>query len=141
MKRTLFFIAVVVLLTGCADRIFDIPQLTAEDGKGIVIIDFGGSARTLLPSKFDISGLYFTFTFTPQNGGEEITGTLDQESEIAIQLAAGVWNLDVKGYASELDAADPSKALAYCTKNGIEVLPGSAETINREPLKTLDNVR
>ena len=135
MKKFVLFIVAIIFLSGCSDRLFNGPEPQAEDilkgGKGTVNIDFGNNngARTLLPSAFDLSKLYIVLTFTAQGGGLQIIETLDGQSFASVQLGAGIWDLDVKGYATEDDAIDPQNVLVYYTETGIEVISGSAVTI------------
>ena len=99
--------------TGCPNFL-EKPVQLAEAG-GTVIIEFSSPARTLLPSQFDLNKLYFILSFTPAGGGDKIVKDLDgsSSSSLSVQLYAGNWDLDIKGYASVKDSADASNALVY----------------------------
>jgi uncharacterized repeat protein (TIGR02543 family) len=63
-------------LTGC-DNFFEPPAAKTEDGKGLVVFQFGpAGSRTLLPDTFEFSD--FTLTLTPITGNG---GTADGDPE------------------------------------------------------------
>ena len=146
MKRNLFWkmaavaLAVLSIVTACRDINIDFEETTnltnptspPPQGYGTVRISFGGGsiARTLLPSEIDISKLYYVLNFTQQDGSGNITKTHKGAEQLSVQLAGGIWDLVIKGYNSESDAANPSKALVSYAKNDIVVQYGGSVTIN-----------
>ena len=109
MKKTLAIIFTLALLAACNNKIL-LPNNGSSDGMGNVLIKLGGSTRTLLPVKYDAAKMSFVLTFTPSEDGDPIIEILNQKTDITLQLYAGDWSLDVKGYLSGDDMLNPATA-------------------------------
>jgi hypothetical protein len=96
-------LALAVLVTGCMNPIMPKPasqensREAAGDGAGSALISFGGGARTLLPYAADF---YYVLDFTPgqETDGQAFTKYVNKSSSASVELAAGQWSLEVKGY-------------------------------------------
>jgi hypothetical protein len=128
-----------VIVTACKgpnDPVNPSPQ----EGFGNVSINFGGNARTLLPSEIAITKLHYVLTFTQTDGSGQLTETQNGSGQLTLQLNAGTWNLVIRGYNSPSDAADTAKALVSYIQNGIVIQSGGNVTINAKLLPNLDNL-
>jgi hypothetical protein len=139
IKKAIAFLAVLsALAAGCVQPVLEEP---AAPGAGILRVNLdGGAQRTLMPSLYNVNSLYYTLAFTFSAGGREpVTERISiGESSGAFTLAAGAWSLDVKGFASEEAAAEPTNALVSGTANvtvspdggtvNVTLVPASAPT-------------
>jgi hypothetical protein len=140
MKIKLRAIACLIALTAlsgfvlgnCAMPALEKPA-APEPGVLRVVLD-GDSGRTLLPKTYELAALYYTLTFTATGGSAGTDGLGPVTGAIVIgstsgefTLAAGTWELAIKGFASEEDASDPGNALVGGAESGI-VISGSAGT-------------
>jgi hypothetical protein len=98
---------VLAFLAGCSNP-FVVPKASPETaapptaaGTGLALINLAGTkaARTLFPS-IAPAEFYYVLTFTPGAGtpGDTLTEYVDRSSSKSLELAAGDWTLDVKGY-------------------------------------------
>jgi hypothetical protein len=135
IKKAILFLAVLTLLAaGCVQPVLENP---ATPGAGVLRVSLdGGAQRTLMPG-YDTSSLYYTLTFTAAGGPAlaETQGPVSGHIGIGgssgeFTLAAGTWDLDVKGFASVEDAADPAKALVSGSESGIEVSSSEGTAVN-----------
>jgi hypothetical protein len=111
------------------------------DGLGTISINFGGgNARTLLPSEIDITKLHYVLNFTQKDGSGNLRETQNGSGQLTLQLNIGIWDLVIRGYNSENDATDTSKALVSYTQNGIIIPFGNSVTIHARLLPDLDNL-
>jgi hypothetical protein len=101
MKKTNIYLTLAlagIILAGCANP-FDnsLPASVSGDGLGRALISFGNGGRTLLPYAADF---YYVLDFTPGAGtdGEAFTERLSRSISKSVELAAGGWTLDLKGY-------------------------------------------
>jgi hypothetical protein len=121
-----------LVLGNCAMPALEKP---AAPEPGVLRVVLGGdSGRTLLPKTYELATLYYTLTFTATGGSAGTDGLGPVTGAIAIgetsgefTLAAGTWELAIKGFASEEDASDPGNALVGGVESGI-VISGSAGT-------------
>jgi hypothetical protein len=125
-------LGVLALLGACIQPTLEKP---AGPGPGTLRVSLdGGAQRTLLPAPYAVTGLHYTLAFTATGGGAQtesvgpVNGTIATgETSGEFTLAAGTWKLEIKGFASEADASNPSNALASGEKSGI-VITGDAGT-------------
>ena len=125
-------LGVLALLGACIQPMLEKP---AGPGPGTLRVSLdGGAQRTLLPAPYAVGNLHSTLAFTATDGAAKTEGVAPVTGTIAIgetsgefTLAAGIWSLEIKGFASETDAADTAKALASGEKSGI-VITGNAGT-------------
>ena len=130
MKRTLAFIGVLIIFASCRESFVgpNIPDTTVK-GMGTLQISFNGEERTLLPSTFDASKLFFVLIFTEQQSGTIQTRNLDKQNSVTVQLPMGIWNLTAQGFISESDSSNPSEVYASGTVTGINVSSGSSSSV------------
>ena len=137
MKKALTIICTIILLASCTNTLMPPAARPSPDGMGTVQIILGdgamsgGSARTLLPTTLNISTMYFVLTFTLNGSTENTTKTLSQMSNITMQLPEGNWHLDVNGFLSEADMADPALAYVNGAKD-FSVSTTGSNTVNVE---------
>ena len=140
MKRTAVvlgaFIAFIAL--GCAIPVLERP---AETEAGVLRVSLGGgSGRTLLPelpANYTVTSLYYTLRFTATAGPAQAEGLEPVSGTIAIgeasgefTLAAGTWNLEVQGFASQGDAEDPANALVSGGADNIAISGSAGASIS-----------
>jgi hypothetical protein len=115
-KYLVMALAAIFFVAGCSNP-FIAPKAAPEteyrsagDGTGLALIRLEGSqgARTLLPA-IVAAEFYYVLAFTPGTGNdaEALTVKVDRSSAKSLELLAGPWNLDVKGY---IDAAHAEEA-------------------------------
>jgi hypothetical protein len=118
-------------LFGCANPLITPKDKDAPaDGAGLVLVDLGGvNARTMLPAA---AGLYYTLDFK-QGGASVKTASIASGGAASVKLAAGTYDLDVKGYL-DADAAANTPA-AYVVQGGVTgivVSDGATTPVNVE---------
>jgi hypothetical protein len=121
--RPLFaaLLGALLLLAGCTgplqDGGADSPDASGT-GIGIVRVTLGGTkARTLLPDTDVLADLYYALRFSAQ-GKPEVSPVPVHRLNTEVELEPGTWALEVKGYATSTEAANPT---------GDPVVRGSAE--------------
>jgi hypothetical protein len=144
MKKTMMALSVlaalITLASGC-DQLERGEPAAPETGVLRVVLDGGGQRslnilRTALP-KYDAASLYYTLTFTA-TGGPAYTEHLGPvngaiavgESSGDFTLAAGIWSLDVKGFASEAASVYAANALVSGSAEGIEISGSAGASIS-----------
>jgi hypothetical protein len=144
MKKTMMALSVlaalITLASGC-DQLERGSPAVPETGVLRVVLDGGGQRslnilRTVLP-KYDAASLYYTLTFTATGGPAYTDGLGPVNGTIAVgessgdfTLAAGIWSLDVKGFASEAASADAANALVSGSEAGIEISGSAGASIS-----------
>jgi hypothetical protein len=108
-------LAAVLLFAGCANPLDDGGARNGSGfsglGTGTVRVTLGeNQARTLLPDTDVLADLYYALQFRAE-GKTAVNLALLQGASAEVELEPGTWNLDVKGYVSESDAADPENAV------------------------------
>jgi hypothetical protein len=109
-------LAAIFFAAGCANP-FIAPKAVSEteyrsagDGMGLALIRLEGTqgGRTLLPA-IVAAEFYYVLAFTPGAGNEAEPRTeqVDRSSAKSLELEAGPWSLEVKGY---IDAAHAEEA-------------------------------
>jgi hypothetical protein len=118
------FVVLAALAASCIQPVQERPA-ALEPGVLRVTLD-GSAARTALPG-YDVHFLYYTLAFTPVDGPAAESAEPVYRS-IAIgsasgeyNLAVGTWDLEVRGFRSRDDAADPGNALASGSRSGIVI--------------------
>jgi hypothetical protein len=105
------------------------PVTKPTDGKGIVQVNLGGAARTIMPSNMDLTSLYYELEFSQTAGGEEhetIPRTPWESGLIEMELAVGTWDLIIRGYVSSEEFAPE---VVYYDQLGITINSGEPTQI------------
>lgn len=140
MYGVVIFFLMTLLFASCKNSV-DSEQPDLKQNYGTVSITFGGgAARTVLPSEITINRLYYVLSFTKTDGSENLTETQVGSDQRTLQLAVGTWDLLIRGYNTENDSTDTSKALVSYAQSGIVISWGESVTINVKLQPNLDNL-
>ena len=130
----------ILLSVSCKNSVHSEKKDTQQDYGTVCITFGGGTARTVLPSEIAIEKLYYVLTFTQTDGDGNITESQAGSDQRTLEVAVGTWDLLIKGYNSENDSTNASKALVSYSQSGIVVSWGESVTINAKLLPNLDNL-
>jgi hypothetical protein len=113
MKITIFktlpgIIPCLFLLAGCFTSL-EAPAPGQETG--LVRVSVGGSQRTALPDLPELNTLHYALSLT--KGAENVSASIARnQSSATVELSPGDWTVTAKGFVSQADSADETKALA-----------------------------
>jgi hypothetical protein len=136
-------IVLAALAAGCDMAGLEKP---AEPGMGVLRVSLNrGAERTLLPDLyFWPEDYYYTLTFTAVSGAALEQNEVPVNGSIAIgevsgefTLAAGTWDLAVKGFMDEAEAGNPGNARVSGEKRGIAISGAGAGAEVSVPLVPL----
>jgi hypothetical protein len=118
-----FAVALVVataLVAGCLNPVKILDQLdnpTIPEGMGVVRLNFGDSARTIMPK--EVPNIVRYDVVFKRDGGSTTTEPLYSSSFPSMTLAAGKYTLEVKGYTEYIDSTNNKPvAIASTSLNG-----------------------
>ncbi len=138
--KNVFLLIMITLFVSCKGSV-DSNQSETKQNFGAVCINFsGGNERTVLPSEIDISKLFYKLEFTKADNSESIFETQNGAESCTFELSVGTWDLEIKGFYSENDASDSSKALVSYSQTGITISYGNNVTINAKLIPYLENL-
>ena len=138
--KNVIILIMITLFVSCKGSV-DSNQSETKQNFGAVCINFsGGNERTVLPSEIDISKLFYKLEFTKADNSESIFETQNGAESCTFELSVGTWDLEIKGFYSENDASDSSKALVSYSQTGITISYGNNVTINAKLIPYLENL-
>ncbi|MDR0630233.1 MAG: leucine-rich repeat domain-containing protein [Treponema sp.] len=107
-KALLGVIPGVILWAGCFTGL-EAPRSGEETGLVRVLV--GGNQRTLLPDLPELTSLYYTLALRA-DGQKDVSASIPQgEASADVELTSGTWTVAAKGFVSQEDAEDETKAL------------------------------
>ncbi|MDR1985907.1 MAG: leucine-rich repeat protein [Treponema sp.] len=120
IKALLGLISGLFLWAGCFTGL-EAPA--SGEGTGLVRVSVRGDQRTLLPELPELTRLYYTLVLKAE-GQEDVSASIPQGASSAdVELTPGTWTVAAKGFVSQEDAPDETKALVEGSAS-VEAAPG-----------------
>ena len=137
MKKYLSLLLIIAVFLGACDNMLNPPVTLNSKGNGNVRINLGSEgARTILPSQYNLSSLYYKLVFTNTVSTTVTLETLNGRTAIDLELPLGTYNLTVYGYADQAaataDAANTGAGALFSgtTENSFTVSPDGNTIVN-----------
>lgn len=118
-------ISCLFLLAGCFTGL-ETPR--PGEGTGLVRIVVGGNQRTLLPDLPDLESLCYTLVLSAENQQDVSAFIPAGNTDVAVELVPATWTIRARGFVSQADAEDPSRALVQGTAS-VTVTAGATESL------------
>ncbi|MHB9293363.1 hypothetical protein Holit_02484 [Hollandina sp. SP2] len=126
IKALLGLISGLFLWVGCFNGL-EAPA--PGEGTGVLQISVGGDQRTLLPELPELTTLYYTLVLKAEDQ-EDVSASIAKGAASAnVELTSGTWTVATKGFVSEEDAADATKALVEGSAS-VVVNPGASTPLS-----------